>query len=81
MGPSRFDYIKYDDTAVQRQGMCKEAVLEVEECLNLYVVCEESKKKAMQALEECYMWIGKGIRNDQVNRNKFYELQEGRKND
>ena len=35
---------------------------------------------ALTKLEECYMWIGKAIRDDQIERNGSAELQEERTN-
>lgn len=40
----------------------------VEEIINKNVNCPRSKALALTALEESYMWVGKGIRNDQIAR-------------
>ena len=39
-----------------------------------------AKSLALTKLEECYMWIGKAIRDAQMKRNGGAELQEERKN-
>lgn len=77
---SRFDYVKYDDESIARQGITKKAVEALEAEINMYVDCPRNKALALTKLEECYMWIGKGIRDDQIFRNKSAELQEERTN-
>lgn len=39
----------------------------------------ENCQRAIEKLEECYMWIGKAIRDDQIRRNGSAPLQEARK--
>lgn len=39
-----------------------------------------AKALALTKLEEVYMWIGKAIRDDQIERNGSAELQEERNN-
>lgn len=76
----RFDYIKYDDVSLSLQTQCKIAVEDLERHINGAVKCPRSKATALTRLEEVYAWIGKGIRNDQIERNtkEQTELNEQR---
>lgn len=82
---SRFDYVRYDDLAQSSQEYAKGLVQRVENFINGMAVVKEhddvSKREtalALEKLEECYMWIGKGIRNIQIARNGSAPLQEER---
>jgi hypothetical protein len=75
---SRFDYIKYDDDAVKTQASFKQAMISIEAAIESGIVSPGAKHKAIQHLEECYMWIGKGIRDDQIHRDGFAPLMEER---
>ena len=86
---SRFDYVKYDEGAQEMQESAKLAAKRIEKIIDSigyslgpeeHKRVQEEKKQAMMKLEECYMWIGKAIRNDQIVRNGGAELQEERKN-
>lgn len=79
--PSRFDYVKYDEQAQFSQDMFKARVSSLETDIESNIKCPRSKALALTKLEEVYMWIGKGIRNDQISRNGSALLQEDRKND
>jgi len=76
---SRFDYVKYDQEATDKQDYFKRKFKELD--------CEVQSLKPGRAtslvftkLEEAYMWIGKAIRDEQLLRNKDTELQETRCN-
>lgn len=75
---SRFDYVKYDDLAMQTQDAFKGLVMAMEEGIDL-LQSPRAKALALTKLEEVYMWIGKAIRDDQIKRNGSAELQEERK--
>lgn len=86
---SRFDYVKYDEGAIAQQEHAKTLAIKLESMINSigYTLGPDEHKKviaektlALRKLEECYMWIGKAIRNDQIERNGAAELQEGRTN-
>jgi len=65
---SRFSYVKYDDKAAEQQKGFKE----MHELLaqNIEQLSDgRGKALALTKLEECYMWIGKAIRDDQIKRN------------
>lgn len=76
---SRFDYIKYDQLAEADQKFFKKYFVELENEINKH---KDSRAKALAltSLEESYMWIGKMIRDEQLQRSKSCELQEERIN-
>ena len=85
----RFDYVKYDGIANDQQMMAKIAVKNVEELISQIgggldpiksrAAIGRSTALAYTKLEECYMWIGKALRDEQIARNSEVQLQEGRK--
>lgn len=80
----RFDYTKYDETANAKQAEMKEKVIELEKKIEEIMVTSPTvgryRALALTALEESYMWIGKAIRDNQIDRNGSAEAQEGRCN-
>lgn len=76
---SRFDYVKYDHLATAIQSAAKSSVSSVEMLINA-LPDGRAKDKALDHLEETYMWMGKAIRDDQLCRNDATELQEERCN-
>lgn len=76
---SRFDYVAYDSGAQADQAAAKEKATELETLIN-GLGKGRSQALAITALEECYMWIGKAIRDLQIERNGSAPLQEGRNN-
>lgn len=72
----RFDYVKYDSISAVTQKTGKELMEKVEAFINGSIQCPRAKELALEKLEETYMWIGKGVRNDQIMRNGTAELQE-----
>lgn len=76
---SRFDYVKYDETAVIDQGRAKMHCSDLEQYI-LRLPQGRATALALTKLEEVYMWIGKAIRDDQIKRNGSAELQEERNN-
>ena len=77
---SRFDYIKYDDTAMDAQLILKNKFTELEQLIESKTISPRAKALALTNLEVCYMWVGKAIRDDQIDRNVKTELQEQRTN-
>lgn len=83
----RFDYVKYDENAINDQNRAKELVKQVETFIGGigYAVAPlpsgvaRAKALALTKLEEVYMWIGKALRDDQIARNGSAPLQEERK--
>lgn len=80
IGTGRFDYVAYDNNAQTKQESAKSLCAVVESFIAQNISCPRSKALAFTKLEEVYMWIGKGIRNDQVAINGSAPLQEGRGN-
>lgn len=71
---SRFDYTKFDVVSQQEQTAAKELVTQLEERINR-LPQGRAQNLAMTKLEECYMWIGKAIKDSQImsekNRDDF----------
>lgn len=65
---SRFDYVQYDHQATQVQKEFKDIFEALEEA-----VCTLKPGRAqslvLTKLEEAYMWVGKAIRDEQIERN------------
>ena len=76
---SRFDYVAYDEQAQAQQLEAKEQVIVLESLIE-DLKSPRARALALTKLEECYMWIGKAIRDDQIERNGSAELQEDRTN-
>lgn len=64
---SRFDYVQYDPAAIGLQEQAKELCVDLERFIEASPD-GRAKALALTALEECYMWIGKAIRDDQIRR-------------
>lgn len=75
---SRFDYVKYDKEHEELQASYKDAVIEMERAI-LSMGQSREASLAITKLEECYMWVGKAIRNHQIKVNGPAELLEERK--
>lgn len=79
---SRFDYIAYDETSQRDQLEAKKAVQGVETVIDMIMpeMTNRAKEQAIICLEQCYMWIGKGIRDQQIKANGKATIQEQRVN-
>jgi hypothetical protein len=64
---SRFDYLAWDEKAEMIQQEFKRLVTNVENEIDQLSPSRE-KSLAYTALEEAYMWIGKAIRSDLLDR-------------
>lgn len=77
----RYSYVKYDEQSATLQAQFKtnfEALsAEVEE----HLLPGRAKALVFTKLEEAYMWIGKAIRDAQVQRLGTLDSQEERTND
>jgi hypothetical protein len=62
---SRFDHVTYDPAHVEAQKEGQQLCLDLESFID-QMVPGRPKSLALTALEECYMWIGKAIRDDQL---------------
>lgn len=74
---NRFDYVKYDDVSNEKQAAAKIAAQQLEQLIER-IDEPATKHRALEALEVAYMWIGKGIRNDQWYRTQRRDLEERR---
>lgn len=77
---NRLDYIKYDEKSVDLQKEAKSIAEKLEYFIFYNFKNTRASSLALTKLEECYMWIGKAIRDNQIERNKITELQEKRSN-
>ena len=76
---SRFDYVKYDEIAQRDQAEAKKACEFLERTIEMILPeSGRAKANALTRLEEVYMWIGKGIRDQQVAARKDATPQEER---
>lgn len=77
---NRFDYVKYDETSQILGNAAKRKALEFEDFIENSLAPGRAKSLALTKLEEVYMWIGKAIRDEQVEK-RGAELQEERNNE
>jgi hypothetical protein len=75
---NRFDYVKYDEKAIDDQASFKLIFQNLEKLVDDTLKSPRAKALVLTYLEISYMWIGKTIRDDQIERNGIAELQEGR---
>lgn len=75
---NRFDYVAYDEKATNIQTEAKTKLLDLEAFVNEFITDGRAKALVMTKLEEVYMWIGKGIRDDQWKRTGVNDLHEQR---
>ena len=76
---SRFDYVKYDDQAAAEQAEFKAKFQELEQ-MAVTKLPGRPGSLVLTKLEEAYMWVGKGVRDAQIQRSGSAELQESRTN-
>lgn len=77
---SRFDYIKYDGQSLNEQMKAKDLCIQMEAFINS-LGYDRPVALALTRLEEVYMWIGKSIRDRQIERSAIGvppDLQEER---
>lgn len=77
---SRFDYVKYDNLSLGLQSEMKSDFENLAGEMEMHLPEGRAKALALTKLEECYMWIGKAIRDEQIARNGSAEPQDERKN-
>jgi hypothetical protein len=66
---SRFDYVTYDEKAQQESLEAKDLVTNLENFIETELGGGREQALALTKLEECFMWIGKAIRNKQISLN------------
>ncbi len=74
--PSRFEFIKFDDQAKTEHASFTEKFKEIEQDI-LTIRSTPYRFEAMKCLEACYMWVGKAIRQEQIQRN--YDAKDEQK--
>lgn len=67
---SRFNYVKFDERATGECEFAKKQCEELEKFIGTVLPEGRAKALALTKLEECYMWIGKAIRDSQVARSR-----------
>ena len=67
---SRFDYVQYDEIALNKQTAMKQKFEELMELADREIGSCRAKALFVTAMEEGYMWVGKAIRDDQLDRQK-----------
>lgn len=72
-----FDYVKYDHDSQEKQSDFKFRFEQLEEQVKRHPK-GRAQALALTKLEEAYMWVGKMIRDEQIQRNGNTELQESR---
>lgn len=75
---NELDYVKYDTQSQHHQLLIKDKADALIKAIKTLIDDPVSKEYALKSLQECYMWTGKGLRNDQISRNGSAELQEER---
>lgn len=65
----RFSYVKYDEKAQLAQEKLKDAFETIELLGNILLKNGRPKSRFLTHLEEAYMWTGKAIRDEQIERN------------
>lgn len=78
---SRFDYVRYDTLAMNQQEKFKGMFNQLSSDADTILKSPRAKALVQTKLEEAYMWVGKAIRDDQIERNGSAEIQEERCND
>lgn len=76
----RFDYVKYDETATESQEGYKKWFKQMEEAIDLLKE-GRAKSLALTHLEITYMWIGKALRDECIERNPVIEDVKERTNE
>ena len=79
--PNRFDYVKYDDLAAKTQAEFKAKCQELEHLAETHLKNGRAKALLLTKLEEVYMWAGKALRDDQIERGAPAPLMETRGNE
>lgn len=68
--PGRLDYVKYDSTSTQLSESFRTELEKILVAIEEKIECRRSKDLAITSLENVFMWIGKGIRDDQVRQGR-----------
>jgi len=66
-----FGSIAYDEQSQQASNNIKSICCELETAIEAYLSDSRERSLALTKLEECFMWVGKGIRSDQQVREEI----------
>lgn len=75
---TRFSYIKYDEDSSAKQQRFKKAFEDLETLVAANLKGSRPTALCLTALEEAYMWVGKSIRDEQIERKGLKGEQEER---
>jgi hypothetical protein len=64
----RFNYVAYDAFAKASQANFKELFDLVADTIEITIAPGRARSLALTHLEEAYMWVGKAIRDEQLDR-------------
>ena len=70
--------MKYDEKATEDQKQFKAMFEEMETAVTRNMKPGRASSLVLTKLEEAYMWVGKGIRDEQIARNGSAPAQEQR---
>jgi hypothetical protein len=76
--PNRFDYVRYDEISMNKQAEFKAAFIGLEQLVAQSLCKGRASALVLTKLEEAYMWVGKSIRDEQLEVRHNGELEEGR---
>jgi hypothetical protein len=62
----RFSYVRYDQVRAEKQQEAKRLMELVESFIDKQLPKGRPASLALTALEECYMWVGKAVRDEQI---------------
>lgn len=77
----RFSYVAYDEMSQHIQLAFKRLFEEIETLLEQALPNSRPKSLVLTSLEEAYMWVGKAVRDAQIERKKKVDEQPGRCNE
>lgn len=75
-----FDYVKYDAIAVEKQEKFKALFERLESDAKLLLAPSRPRSLFDTAIETAYMWVGKAIRDEQIERNSATPHEPTRSN-
>lgn len=77
----RFSYVRYDDKSMELQHTFRSLFETIERIANENLSNSRPKSLLMTSLEEAYMWSGKAIRDEQIERTGKVDEQPERNDD
>lgn len=70
LNPGTFSYVKYDQVSVTKQESLKALFEEIERFVKKNLKPGRCQSLVMTYLEIAYMWTGKAIRDEQIERDR-----------